>query len=71
MQAGGNFRMSVARMLVSVALLVGFGCPVAAQQLGRVTGRAVEAETGRPLQGAVVAIQGTSLTATTDAAGGS
>jgi TonB-dependent receptor len=41
----------------------------ASQATGRLAGRAVEAESGRPLKGASVAVQGTSLLATTDAAG--
>jgi len=43
--------------------------PAAAQEVGRLAGRVVEAESGRPLAGASVTVRGTSLATVTDARG--
>src|SRR5690606_23912299 len=43
--------------------------PAAAQEVGRLAGRVVEAESGRPLEGASVTVRGTSLATVTDARG--
>ncbi|HEU0055228.1 MAG TPA: TonB-dependent receptor plug domain-containing protein, partial [Longimicrobium sp.] len=52
-------------LLLSLCTLL----PAYAQQTGRVEGQATEAETGHPLAGAAVAVEGTPLRAVTDAAG--
>lgn len=54
-----------------IALLLCLFLPLAAaaQQPGRIEGRATEAETGQPLAGAAVAVEGTSIRAVTDAVG--
>ncbi|HEX6068927.1 MAG TPA: TonB-dependent receptor [Longimicrobiaceae bacterium] len=56
-------RIRLRRLLVMVAMLAGFVLPTssAAQGAGRITGRVVDAESGRPLVGAQVGIEGSSV----------
>ena len=56
-------RIRLRRLLVTVAMLAGFVLPTssAAQGAGRITGRVVDAESGRPLVGAQVGIEGSSV----------
>lgn len=56
--------------VVAVVLALGASvAPAAGQEFGRVTGRAIEAESGQPLEGASVVVRGTSRMAVTDGAG--
>jgi TonB-dependent receptor len=63
-------QQALGRMLVGIVVLsLTWMLPLHAQQTGRVSGRAVAAETGGALAGARVSVEGTSLSTTTDEAG--
>src|SRR5690606_36330128 len=63
----GRREVPILAGLVMMALAT--ASPAAAQEVGRLAGRVVEAESGRPLEGASVTVRGTSLVTMTKARG--
>src|SRR6056297_1918275 len=57
------------RIFILVTLLLAFSLVIFAGTTGKIRGKVVDAETGEPLAGASVMIQGTSLGSYTDSSG--